>query len=444
MPIAPVRPLSLALLFFALLGCSLLVFGISYLLLSPKTKDPRVEEYNTRVDLWKSKYRQRMSKYRFNVTVLDIQRSKNFPFLPKHEQMFEMIQDETPDKLYKEYFYSLHKYEALKYTLDQDKLLGSVPLSINFTQTIDITITYEYTGDMTLGNHEKSDGETLSSLLTTTKTTKRKSLQVPKREEPLLAPRVVVQQYRPDLKRVVEEEMDWPIELMKDDSVGAESYVSQGRSNSQERGAVINYPIFIKLRYRDTDCQYGFLEGNQCYLVYKLQSLCFKVNEVSPGELALDDEYGGYGCAPTDKYFRTVFTHNWVAAKYMFLNVRNTSTIHNETTDFNELTALVRSVRDPLVYAEFITNGTLNFNGFFGPGSGLYISTTRGFISFGSIGIGAFIAFPALICFGFVCMRPKKVEEKKRLIKANDGNRRGAVNWESYLFPKSSFSSDDT
>lgn len=179
-----------------------------------------------------------------------------------------------PDKLYKEYFYSLHKYEALKYTLDQDKLLGSVPLSINFTQTIDITITYEYTGDMTLGNHEKSDGETLSSLLTTTKTTKRKSLQVPKREEPLLAPRVVVQQYRPDLKRVVEEEMDWPIELMKDDSVGAESYVSQGRSNSQERGAVINYPIFIKLRYRDTDCQYGFLEGNQCYLVYVSTQTC--------------------------------------------------------------------------------------------------------------------------------------------------------------------------
>ena len=169
---------------------------------------------------------------------------------------------------------------------------------------------------------------------------------------------------------------------------------------------------------------------------------------MEPGELSLDREYGGYGCSPTDPYFRTVFNHDWVAAKYMFVNVHNTSDIHNETCVFNELNALVRSTHDPLVYAEFITNGTLNFNEFLGPGTGLHISTTRGYVSYGSIGLGACILLPTLLGLVVMCLRFKRNDpnrdEKQHLVqKINETQKPKVANWESYLFPNSSFFAED-
>ncbi len=89
------RPLAVALSFFVILGCSLLIFGLTFLFLSPSNLDHRVEEYNQRVDEWQSKNRRQLSQYQFNLTVLNTQNSLDFPFLPKHEQVFGMVHDKS-------------------------------------------------------------------------------------------------------------------------------------------------------------------------------------------------------------------------------------------------------------------------------------------------------------------------------------------------------------
>jgi hypothetical protein len=177
-----------------------------------------------------------------------------------------------------------------------------------------------------------------------------------------------------------------------------------------------------------------------------------KVKRVGIGYLELDRQYGGIGCGPTDKNIRSLFYHDWVAAKYNFINMENATDVTNHTVLFDDLAVHIRSSDDPLIYAELITNGTLNFNGFDSPGSGLYISTTRGFIGFGSLGAGLVVLCPALLLLIILCVGKRtrlhlidsSLEERNALLKLENEKKRMntktvRTHWESYLFPESSF-----
>ena len=90
-----IRPQFVATLFFMLLGISALLFGVIYLLFAPKRLDPRVVEYNRVVDSWTSTNRKEFESFTFNLTLLDVQNSPNFPYRPQNQQQFQLSPDTT-------------------------------------------------------------------------------------------------------------------------------------------------------------------------------------------------------------------------------------------------------------------------------------------------------------------------------------------------------------
>ncbi len=171
------------------------------------------------------------------------------------------------------------------------------------------------------------------------------------------------------------------------------------------------------------------------------------MKQISPGILELDKQFGGYGCEPTELYFKQIFGHDWVAAKYMVVSLWNASieNIPNKTVSFDDLVLKIRSEHDPYIFAEVITNGSLNFNNFEDSGQ-LQISTTRGFIGFSSISFGILILSPVTLCCCYICLKFKikqflfvsnaNREEQRLLYEINsDKLENKKSNWASFLFP---------
>lgn len=90
-----VKPFTLFLFFFFFLGFAMLLFGISFLVLSPRVVDHRIMEYNRRVKMWTNEYRSEFQMYNFSMTVLDTQLNPDFPFLPYHKKDFALVGDTT-------------------------------------------------------------------------------------------------------------------------------------------------------------------------------------------------------------------------------------------------------------------------------------------------------------------------------------------------------------
>jgi hypothetical protein len=157
-----VRPLLLAILFFIVFGVVLITFGVIYLLFSPKRLDELIVEYNHRVDAWQNVHRQEFESFQFNLTLLDLQNSPAFPYTPQTSVNFELQTDLTPDKMYKDYFNWLHKYHPLKYTLEAGTLMGTLPMYINFSQTVDMELEYLRLNNITLPSTFKSKSTVMS------------------------------------------------------------------------------------------------------------------------------------------------------------------------------------------------------------------------------------------------------------------------------------------
>jgi competence protein ComGC len=90
-----VKPFTLSLFFFFFLGLVMLLFGILFLVLSPRVVDHRVKEYNRKVEMWTNEYRSEFQMYNFSMTVLDTQFNPDFPFLPYHKKNFALVEDTT-------------------------------------------------------------------------------------------------------------------------------------------------------------------------------------------------------------------------------------------------------------------------------------------------------------------------------------------------------------
>ncbi|KAG2379418.1 hypothetical protein C9374_006535 [Naegleria lovaniensis] len=179
--------------------------------------------------------------------------------------------------------------------------------------------------------------------------------------------------------------------------------------------------LFLKtespIHQSSSGCRYGFLENGKCYLVHRLREVCIKVKVNDAGTSAqLDDTFGGIGCGPTDVPYLASIESNYSGLTYIYSVIYDNQDVNNHTVLFSDLVITLRSSKDPYVYAEYITNGTLNFQ----PWDKYYhgnilegdIGFVRGFFGFGSLGLGVLIVFPSvLFCFIF-CFCSEKLRRK--------------------------------
>lgn len=125
---------------------------------------------------------------------------------------------------------------------------------------------------------------------------------------------------------------------------------------------------------------------------------------------------GGIGCGPTDVPYLSSIGSSYSGLTYIYSVIYNNQDVYNHTVLFSDLVITLRSSKDPYVYAEYITNGTLNFQ----PWDKYYhgnilegdIGFVRGFFGFGSLGLGVLIVLPSLLfCFIF-CFCSEKLRRK--------------------------------
>jgi hypothetical protein len=252
------------------------------------------------------------------------------------------------------------------------------------------------------------------------------------------------------------EPIDFSLTLNLDISykwTGLESMESPFNSSTKNSMAshTVGIPVFVKRKrsihpYLVDSCTSGFIENNTCYYAYALRSVCLKVKQTGMSTLSLDDQYGGYGCSPGDPQLMDG-ADAWPGAKYRFVQLGlNETNITEHSVDFTNLEVSIRSGQDPYIYANNITNGTLNFILFEG-GRTPYISLTRGFVGFGASGLGVLFFLPSMLCCFVFCCRAKTRhflidnmrEEHHMLLKLTTEKHNAAQNWSEYLFPSSTY-----
>ncbi|KAL0491919.1 methionine tRS [Acrasis kona] len=352
------KPLSLALVFFIVIGMTMTAFGVVFLVLSPPLLQPELVEYNSVVNLWNEKHMSHFSEFQFNLT----------RYLGKDVQVpYVLDQDKTLDRIHYDGSQDVRRPDPLKYSLKRSAFYPNL-VAIDFSMVLELDITYGYYG-----------------------------------EEVSI------------------------------------------RTNDYD-GTTVKYPVFLQIpmyRKSDSDCAPGFPDGEECYYAYAIRSVCLKVKEIKNGILELDTKYGGVGCSPGDALLGT--DQMWPGAKYRFIDFgTNETNVGLHMTDLSDMVVSVRSTEDPYVFANKITNGTLSFVDFeqnYVP----YITVTRGFIGFGSVGLGVLLFFPALFCFTFCCckkdtrhlMIDNMTEEHHMMLTMKSSV--AVQNWSDFLYPKSSY-----
>jgi hypothetical protein len=216
----------------------------------------------------------------------------------------------------------------------------------------------------------------------------------------------------------------------------------------------VSLPVFVKRHPHSAvsnACYNGFVENGTCYYAYALRSVCLKVKQGQDEDhLTLDNTYGGVGCSPGDPQLSLDGAGLWPGAKYRFIQLGvNETNVTSHMIDLSSMEVSIRSGRDPIIYANNITDGTLNFISF--GNRTPYISLTRGFIGFGSVGMGAIFFLPSILCCIVFCCRSKTRyllidnmrEEHHMLLKLTTEKQSASHNWSEYLFPSSAYGTRD-
>lgn len=118
-----------------------------------------------------------------------------------------------------------------------------------------------------------------------------------------------------------------------------------------------------------------------CSYFYRISSLCIKVSQKA-GAWALDNSYGGVGCLSITNFQPEILQKIPFSGSFI-----------DTPISFSDVTITIRSQQDPFIYAQWLTNGSLNFG--LTPGQ-------RAIIGLALIGVGAFFTLPCIACCFFI------------------------------------------
>lgn len=186
-------------------------------------------------------------------------------------------------------------------------------------------------------------------------------------------------------------------------------------SRKNESIGKISVPVFMKIHddtIKDPDqCHDGFGMWDEltqtCIFSMQLLHLCVKISLNSDNVWAFDSSFGGFGCRPRSDNLHnrlTYSTSSWPITTYSLLN--GTVPLDGSPVPLNPLDLQVRNAADPWIYANYISNGSLDFSQIslgYRP-LGLF----RGFPSFTSLVLGLLLTG---LCSGltlFLCVFPRQ------------------------------------
>jgi len=158
------------------------------------------------------------------------------------------------------------------------------------------------------------------------------------------------------------------------------------RSNSSWS---VSTALFVKQTTNDlqTTCysKGGQPTNSNCYYYYYLSDFCVKVTNRS-GYWAPDNSYGGFGCLYGDN--NPSDSGNWNPGYYQQALYNNGSIFHTQF-DFSSVTTTIRHLNDPYVYAQYLTQGSMDFG---------LTRAQKALVGLVLIVIGSIFSLPCCVC----------------------------------------------
>jgi len=123
-------------------------------------------------------------------------------------------------------------------------------------------------------------------------------------------------------------------------------------------------------------------DNGVCHYFWVISEVCLKISG-NNNSWKLDNSYGGTGCYYSDGFSPESYSElPWTGGQFF-----------NQYVDFSKLKITLRSSHDPFIFAQFISNGSLNFG--LTPGQQALIGIIL-------LSIGGFCFIPCIFCFIFV------------------------------------------
>mmetsp|Transcript_7769 Transcript_7769/g.11526 ORF Transcript_7769/g.11526 Transcript_7769/m.11526 type:complete len:390 (+) Transcript_7769:46-1215(+) len=342
------KPLVFVLTAFLLIGILSSIFGVSFLIIFPYSwTDPTIKKYNNMVDNWKGKEESIFSKSKFYLEIS-----------PTNEVWKEK---DVETKAYK---FSRNKM-AIPYA-NKYQILKPYTDTTIFEQFIEKNTVKFNPDDAVIESDNEND-----------------------------IPEVLY--YSPSL-------MSSESEPNSNDT-NTFYFVLSLNEDDTSLGQTFKSSLYILKEVSLNYCsgtRKGFVYKSKCHILFILDNLCIKVKKDEHQDYLPDKTYGGYGCSIIEQSKRPDL-HKWAIGRYRIYDKKVNDTIDNIAYNFGNISISVQSGIDPYIYAQYITDGTLNFeelvheNLFF----------ARAYVGYSSIFIGIIIVILSFCTFVGCCANSK-------------------------------------